>query len=72
MVPGTTCVFFSMVVPDTNCSQKKLGKFSDLKKRGFSTVLNTQRIFFMRFGVICQESNGTFKISQFVLENDYN
>jgi hypothetical protein len=45
LVPGTTCVFFSMVEPDTNCSQKKLGKFSDLKKRGFSTVLNTQRIF---------------------------
>jgi hypothetical protein len=26
----------------------------------------------MRFSVICQESNGTFKISQFDLENDYN
>jgi hypothetical protein len=32
LVPGTTCVFFSMVVPGTKFSQKKFEKFLALKK----------------------------------------
>jgi hypothetical protein len=38
-----------MVVPGTNCSQKKIGKFFGLKKGDLVPGIKTQKKFFLNF-----------------------